>query len=180
MFSVDVTTEQNCNLYRETGHLARIYPKKLADHPQPETLSTRTFPELINIIRQHQSDLQKPPFSHPSQQAHAPQPTQDQQAQLQTIQHQQPTQEQKPPADQKDSKTNEFIFKMQQLKDSCAQSSTPKTSPARQIHSIDHNDSMCETMSNPDSDSMSISDFEDDAHLLKIITPENMKKLLTQ
>lgn len=218
-FSVDVTTEQKCYVCRETGHLARVCPKKLVEQQPQEMLSTREFPELRSIVQQQQSNqqshtqqklsqstcndeqhntTQKQQQQQEKQQDQQQQKQQELQLQPQQQQRQQPQPSVEPlelQAGEKQStasssavykEANEFSFPNPISKEKDAvvakraatKSSSPSDSPAKKIL-VDEVESLSDSASICDTDSV-ISDFEDDANLLKKITPDSMKKLLTE
>lgn len=180
-FSVDITTEQKCYVCRETGHLARICPKKLTGHLQQEQLSTRSFPELRSTIQQQQRELLPPqqqlqPLAQSTQvlAQHNIHQTEIRPIIQQPAINQQQNNRHNPATD---NLSDTFQFpEFTPMKRAAPKSSTPEISLAIKKQLLDDEDE--DTASIGDSDS--ISDFEDDANLLKNITPDRMKKLLEE
>lgn len=92
-FNIDIATEQKCYICKESGHLARLCPKKLVE--QQVTVNknhSKEFPELLGVLQQQQKRLQQPAQNRlEQQQADLQQPQQPQQINAFAEIHKEPT-----------------------------------------------------------------------------------------
>lgn len=184
-FNIDVSTEQKCYVCRETGHLARICPKKMLEHQITQPLDSRSFPELTTVVEQHQRQLQQQQqakqhqrnASQTSQHKISPQSnllevTEDMNAGAST---------QQPVSNDTDPMDSEMIAvtqPMQPPKRSAPQSKSPTAVPAKKV--IPENDDTDESSTSLYSDGGNITDFDDSESTMTNLSTTRMKKLLTE